>query len=103
VDDLVVSGGRINLSVDIAGLGGKNATVPLPEIHMTGLGQGADGITTADLTRKILDEILKKAIPAAEKAVTDFGKGVLKEVEKDPAAAAAKATKGIGDLFKKKQ
>jgi hypothetical protein len=98
VDDLVVSGGKINLSVDVAVLGGRSASVPLPEIHLTGLGQGAEGITTAELTRKVLDEILKKAIPAAEKAATD----ALKDISKNPGDAVNKATKGLGDLLKKK-
>lgn len=105
VDDLVISGGQINVSVNVAMLGGRSATVPLPEIRMSGLGQGPEGITTADLTRKILDEILKKAIPAAEKAVTDLGKGVtdaFKDAGKNPADAASKAAKGLGDLLKKK-
>jgi len=98
VDDLVVSGGKINLSVEVAVLGGRSATVALPEIRLTGLGQGPDGITTADLTRKVLDEILKKAIPAAEKAATD----ALKNISQNPGDAVNKATKGLGDLLKKK-
>src|SRR5947207_3795995 len=34
VDDFVISGGKINLSIDAGLLGGKSATVPLPEIHL---------------------------------------------------------------------
>jgi hypothetical protein len=105
VDEFVISGGKINLNVNVAVLGGKSAAVPLPEIHLTGLGQGADGITVAEMTRRVLDEVLKKAIPAAEKAVADLGKGVtdaLKDVSKNPGDAVGKATRGVGDLFKKK-
>src|SRR3989440_1939916 len=43
VDDFVITGGRIDLSVDLSVLGGKSATVPLPEIHLTNLGSGPDG------------------------------------------------------------
>jgi hypothetical protein len=105
VDDFVISDGRINLSVNVALLGGKSSTVPLPEIHLTGLGQGPDGITPTELTRTILNEILRKAIPAAEKAVADLGKGVtdaLKDASKNPGDSVGKSTKGIGDVFKKK-
>jgi len=105
VDDFLISGGKIHLSVNVPGVGEKSATVPLPEIHFTGLGQGADGITVAELTRKVLNEVLQKAIPAAEKAVADLGKGVtdaVKDLSKDPGTAVDKATKGIGDLLKKK-
>ncbi len=105
VDDFVIKGGKINLSLDMSVLGGKSATVPLPEIHLTNLGSGPDGITAADLTAKVLKEVLQAAIPAAEKAVTDLGKGatdLLKNAGKGSTESVEKATKGIGELFKKK-
>jgi len=103
VDDFVISGGKINLSIDAGPLGGKSATVPLPEIHLTNLGSGPDGITAADLTAKVLKELLQAAIPAAEKAVVDLGKGVTTGVVKEAGKTATEGvTKGIGDLFKKK-
>jgi hypothetical protein len=106
VDDLLITGGKINLSVDAGPLGSKSATVPLPEIHLTRLGGGPDGITAGDLTAKVLKEILQAAIPAAEKAVVDLGKsatGVLKDVGKDPAGTVDKAAKSVTDIFKKKK
>jgi len=105
VDDFVISGGKINLSIDAGPLGGKSATVPLPEIHLTNLGSGPEGITAGDLTAKVLKELLQAAIPAAEKAVVDLGKGatgIVKEAGKTATDEVGKATKGIGDLFKKK-
>ena len=106
VDDLLITGGKINLSVDAGPLGGKSAIVPLPEIHLTQLGSGPEGITAGDLTAKVLKEILQAAIPAAEKAVVDLGKnatGVLKDVGKDPAGTVDKAAKSVTDIFKKKK
>jgi uncharacterized protein involved in outer membrane biogenesis len=105
VDDFVISGGKINLNVDLSILGSKSATVPLPEIHLTNLGSGPDGITAADLTAKVLKEVLQAAIPAAEKAVANLGKGatdLLKNAGKGSTESLDKATKGIGELFKKK-
>ena len=106
VDDLLITGGKINLSVDAGPLGSKSATVPLPEIHLTQLGSGPEGITAGDLTAKVLKEILQAAIPAAEKAVVDLGKSatgaVLKDVGKDPAGTVDKAAKSVTDIFKKK-
>jgi uncharacterized protein involved in outer membrane biogenesis len=105
VDDFLISGGKINLSVDMSVLGGKSATVPLPEIHLMNLGSGPDGITAADLTAKVLKEVLQAAIPAAEKAVADLGKGatdLIKNAGKGSTESLDKATKGIGDLLKKK-
>ena len=106
VDDFVISGGKINLSIDAGPLGAKSATVPLPEIHLANLGSGPDGITSADLTAKVLKELLQAAIPAAEKAVVDLSKGVttgvVKEAGKTATEGVEKASKGIGELFKKK-
>src|SRR5262245_27665528 len=48
VDEFIVTGGKIHISVTALG-GGKAATVPLPEIRLANLGQGPDGITTAEL------------------------------------------------------
>jgi len=106
VDDLLIRGGKINLSVDLSVLGGKSATVPLPEIHLTGLGQVPDGISAADLTARILKEVLQKAIPAAEKAIANLGKGVtdsVKDLSKDPGSTVEKATRSVTDIFKKKK
>ena len=106
VDDFVISGGKINLSVDLSVLGGRSATVSLPEIHLTNLGTGPDGITAAELTAKVLKEMLQASIPAAEKAVADLGKkgaaDLLKNAGKGSTESLNKATKNLGDLFKKK-
>jgi hypothetical protein len=103
VDELVISNAKINLSMTI--LGGKSATVPLPDIKLTGLGQGEQGVTPAEVIKVVLKEVMTKTTEAvggflsgAGKALTDAAKSV-----GGAAADAAKGvTKGIGDLFKKK-
>jgi hypothetical protein len=103
VDELVISNAKINLSMTI--LGGKSATVPLPDIKLTGLGQGEQGVTPAEVIKVVLKEVMTKTTEAvggflsgAGKALTDAAKNV-----GGAAADAAKGvTKGIGDLFKKK-
>src|SRR2546429_5536298 len=65
VDDFVISGGKINLSVDLSVLGGGSATVSLPEIHLTNLGTGPDGITAAELTAEVLKGMVQASILAA--------------------------------------
>src|SRR6059058_4626045 len=102
VDDLLITGGKINLSVDAGPLGGKSAIVPLPEIHLTQLGSGPEGITAGDLTAKVLKEVLQAAIPAAEKAAVDLGKSAteaVKDLSKDPAGTVDKAAKSVTDIF----
>src|SRR5262249_50906094 len=51
VDDFSITGGKINLSMTM--LGGKSATVPLPDIHLQNLGTGSGGITPTELVRKV--------------------------------------------------
>jgi hypothetical protein len=106
VDDFLVSGGKINLSVTTP-LGPKSATVPLPEIHFQALGTGPEGITATELAKKVLKEVLEKASEAAAKEATklasDLGKSATAATKSLSTNAVEKVTKGIGDLFKKKQ
>jgi hypothetical protein len=113
VDDLVITGGRIHLSTVITGGGfhlssvltaGKPVTVPLPDIHFTNLGEGPDGITAGELTKKVLGTVTQSTLTAAAKRITDLGKGAVDAASgavKD-AGDVGKAVKGVGDLFKKK-
>lgn len=104
VDEIVISNAKINLSLTV--LGGKSATIPLPDIKLTGLGQGEQGVTPAEVIKVVLAEVMTKTTAAVggflsggAKAVTDAAKNV-----GGAAADAAKGvTKGIGDLFKKKE
>jgi hypothetical protein len=108
VNDFLMSGGKIHVSVTALG-NAKSATVPLPEIHLKNLGTGPDGITAAELTKLIITEIENKARAASADTVSDLAKqGVevfSREAGKTAGNAATnaldKATKGIGNLFKK--
>ena len=103
VDEFTISGGKIHVSV--TALGGGTATVPLPDIHLTDLGTGPDGITPEDLTIKVLGAIEQGAAKAAAGAVADIAKGavyVAKDIGNAGTNAVQSVTKGIGNLFKKK-
>lgn len=107
VNDFLISGGKVNVSLTT--LGGKSVTVPLPEIHLTDLGTGPEGITAAELAKRVLSEIQKGAVSASSSAVTDLskqaselGKQAVDTLNKSATDAAGKATKSLGDLFKKK-
>lgn len=95
LDEFVMTGGKISLSLTM--LGGKSATVPLPEIKLSNLGQGADGITPADAVAQVFKAVFEGTLTAVTGAIADLGKGVGKGVTD----GASKAVKGIGDLFKK--
>ena len=101
VDDFLISGAKVNVSVTTLG---KSVTLPLPEIHLTALGQGPAGITAAELTKLVLQEIEKAASQVASKAVADLAKdaaGLTKGIGADAAGAAADKLKGLGGLLKK--
>ncbi len=103
VDDFVITGGKINLSMNL--LGSKTVTVLLPEIHLKNLGADSIGISAAELSEKVFKEIVAGATKAAAEAVTNLGKGgtdAVKNVGKNTGATLEKSTKGIGDMFKKK-
>jgi uncharacterized protein involved in outer membrane biogenesis len=103
VDDFLISGGKIHVS--IMALGGRSATVALPEIHLDPLGQGPEGITAAELTQRVLAAILKEAEGASATTVADIAKGALylaKDPNKPGTNTLEKAARGLGDLFKKK-
>jgi uncharacterized protein involved in outer membrane biogenesis len=99
VDEVIVTGGIVTLAA--AALGGKGVTAPLPEIRLTGLGKGADGITAADLSRVVLSAITEGSIKVAAGAVTDLGKDAT-GAAKGAADKAVDSGRGVGDLFKKK-
>jgi hypothetical protein len=69
--------------------------LPLPDIQIRDLGQGPDGITTAELTRRILSEVTVATLKAVDNGAADLGKTATD--------AAAGAVKGVTDLLKKKK
>jgi len=102
VDDFLITGGKIHITV--TALGGQSATVPLPEIHLSSLGQGPDGITAAELTKLVLQAVEKEAVQVAARSVTDLSAANLtKGLRKTATGAATGVTKGLGGLFKKNQ
>lgn len=110
VDEFVVSGGRITVAATM--LGGKGATLPLPEIRLGQLGQGPEGITPAELIEKALGAITAGTIKAVAEGAGELAKqgiglgkdaaGAATDAAKDASGKATDAAKKIGDIFKKK-
>lgn len=100
VDEFVLSNVKVNVALSM--LGGKPLTVTIPDIRVTNLGQGPDGITVADLADKMTAQVLTAVIPAVTRAVTDLGNIGADALNKGATEQINKATKSIGDLFKKK-
>jgi uncharacterized protein involved in outer membrane biogenesis len=101
VDDLLITGARVH--VILAGAGGKETTLSLPPIHLTDLGKNADGITTAELTRSVLDAIVTATVKTVSDA--EIGKGaerLIKATGKNAGAGVSNIiTQGLGNLLGK--
>jgi uncharacterized protein involved in outer membrane biogenesis len=89
VDEFIISGGKVHL--------GTGVTLPLPDIRLTDLGKGPDGITPADLTKVVLGEVISGTLKAVAKDATNLGKGA----ENVGKQEVNKITTGLGGLFKK--
>lgn len=102
VDDFLITGAKVHVS--LTGMSGQEMTLRLPDIHLTNLGKGGDGLTPTDLTRAVMSAITSATVKAVASAATDLGKGV-ENLGKGAGKAAGtnlnKITKGLGDLFKK--
>jgi hypothetical protein len=102
VDDFLITGAKVH--VNLTGMGGKEMTLPLPDIHLTNLGKGNAGITATDLTRRVLGAIITATVKVVASATTDIGQGA-GNLGRDAGKAVGqdmnKITRGIGGLFKK--
>lgn len=93
VDEFIITGAKVRVGATALS---SMAAIPLPDIQLTGLGTGPEGITPEELTQKIL--------AAIEEGTGKAAAGKLSEAATKAAAdAAGNATKGITDLFKKKK
>lgn len=81
VDEFILTNAKVNYTVPGVGL-----TVPiaLPEIKLTDLGKGPEGITGAELTKVALSKLTADLVPLL-------------------GAEVGKTVKGVTDLFKKKK
>ncbi|MGN6555852.1 MAG: hypothetical protein ACTHLW_19265 [Verrucomicrobiota bacterium] len=103
VDEFTLTGVKVHLS--LSGMGGKTLPVVIPDIHLTNLGQGPEGVTAGELVKLVLTEIEQGAIKAADHAVADLGKGasnLTKDLSKSAGGSVSNITKSFGDMFKKK-
>jgi AsmA-like protein len=99
VDEFILSGAKLHVMV--TALGGKSVTLSMPDIQLKDLGKGPDGITAPELTRQVLQAVEKQAAQLAATAIADLGKGAV-YMGNDATNTVNKATKSLGDLFKKK-
>lgn len=99
VDDFLITGAKVHVSLTepVA----KEMTLTLPDIHLTDLGKGADGITATDLTRRVLGAITAATIKAVASDATNIGKDIGKDVQNLGSGGVDKIKQGLGGLLGK--
>jgi uncharacterized protein involved in outer membrane biogenesis len=93
VDDLVISGARVRVIINGIGMA-QPQIIPLANIHLTDMGTGGDGITAADLTRRVLGAISSATLQTVVQTAADLDKNsaTLKQ-------ARQHAVKQFGNVF----
>jgi hypothetical protein len=98
VDEVVITGGKVVLAASM--LGGKLTEAPLPEIRLTNLGQGPEGITALDLGTRVLNAIMEGAIQVSGDALAKAGQSAIDNAAKGATNAVGRA---LGDLLNRKK
>jgi hypothetical protein len=92
VDDFLLVGAKVH--VQLTGVMNKQLDLTLPDIHLVDLGKGNDGITSVDLTRKVLQQVIRATVKAVGKEAGNIsGHTVGKGLDK--------IKSGLGGLFNK--
>lgn len=110
VDEFVVTGAKVN--VKIKDLDVTTKTLDLPEIRITDLGQGPDGITAGELTKRLLNAIYLATLRAvaesggglkevAVAAMEDLKDAAVEKLKETIDTGTEKAVRGMLDLLKK--
>jgi len=93
VDHFLLRGAKVHLDMGLGGLGAAKTTVAIPDIELKDLGQGANGLTGAELTQIVLKEVLTVVSKAAVQKAGDLTK---------PGGDAVNSLKnGLKGLFQK--
>ena len=105
VDEFVLSGTRVTVRLNLPGVGSVVPPLTLPDIRLTGLGAGPEGITAGEMTRQVLGAVVKQVLPAvAAKAAglpKDLGGAAKGAVDKATGAIKDATSKEIDKLFRK--
>lgn len=94
IKDLLISGGQVHYSNVL--LGGKTIDLPLPDIHLTGIGEKSNGASAAEVAEQVLATINKNALSAVSQsgALKDLGK----QVEQNLKEKKGKLEESLGGL-----
>lgn len=102
VADVLVRGAKVRVNSLLTG--GQTVTVPLPDVHLTNLGTGNGGLLPAELSREVIEAVLKQVTKTLPEALAKLGKvGVdsVKKVGETGKDTVEKTAGGLKKLFKK--
>jgi len=100
VDEFLIKDAKIFVS--LTSMGGQVIPVTVPDIKLTNLGSGPEGITAAELSQRVLNQILKAASEAASNDAVKNASKLATDAINEAGAKATDRLKGVGDLLNKK-
>jgi len=103
IDEFTLTGGKVNVSTAL--LGGKALSVPLPDIQLRGLGTSSEGITGAEVMRRVFSELLGRVTSSVAGVAGKAGQQAVDAATAVGGSASLgidEITKGVGGLLKKK-
>jgi uncharacterized protein involved in outer membrane biogenesis len=93
VNDLVITGAKLQVNMTLSA--GRTITLPIPDIHITDLGTGPQGISPVEVGQRALHAVLIAATKEVAENASQFGKEAL-----DGGKGAAKSiTEKLKGLF----
>jgi len=97
VDDFLISNAKVHVAVS----GFSEQTLNVPEIHLTDLGTNPEGITGAELGKRVLAELEKQIVAMLANNAGEL-KNLTKGLGKGAGTNVNQIGKSIGDFLKKK-
>jgi uncharacterized protein involved in outer membrane biogenesis len=71
VNDLVIAGAKLQVNTMLSG--GRTITLSIPDIHLTDLGSGPEGITAVEVGQRTLRAVLEASTTAIAKNAVNLG------------------------------
>jgi hypothetical protein len=104
IEDFLIENGKVSLAAVVTG--GAGAPIPLPTVHLTGIGQEEGGTSALDVTKKVFGAIgssITGVVAGAGKLAVDGAQavgGAAVDAGKAVGGAAVDAGKAVGGAVK---
>jgi hypothetical protein len=111
IRDFVVKNGKVNLALSVYGLGDKQISSPLPDIHLTNIGEKKNGASPAEafkevfaalygkITSPAVTDVLNKQLTSMGVNLNSLKEGAMKKIEGTTGNAGEKL-KDVGKKVK---